>query len=108
MAKTQEAHGNKRESDANGTGGFYHIEIKSLAEFKRFRAQDVGKKGGIERVGGQRSDGTWETVKWLVGKEMAHIEDGRLIADHNDAQELFDRLETVPRHIELDRFNAKV
>ena len=74
---------------------------------KRFRTQDVGEKGGLERVGGQRKDGSWDTVKWLVSKEMAHIEKGKLVADHKDAKELFDALDSVPKHIEGDVFEAK-
>lgn len=92
---------------ATGGGGFYHIEVRPKEEYKRFRARQVGEKAGIERVGGQREDGVWETVKWLVGKELAHVENGRLVADHRDAKELFDRLDSAPKHIEGNRFEAK-
>ena len=40
-------------------------------------------------------------------KEMAHPEKGNLIPDHKDAEELFEKLEVVPKHIEGDRFEAK-
>ena len=108
MAKTEKSNGNEREKPgAAGEGRFYHIEIQSPEEFKTFRTQDVGEKGGLERVGGQRKDGSWDTVKWLVSKEMAHIEKSRLVADHKDAKELFDTLDSVPKHIEGDIFEAK-
>ncbi len=108
MANTEKSNGNKSEkSEAVGENGFYHIEIKSPEEFKRFRTQGVGEKSGIERVGGQRNDGTWETVKWIIGKKMAHIENGKLIADHNETQKLFDDLDAAPKLIEDDRFEAK-
>ena len=98
----------ERESPgATGEGEFYHIEILPKQEFKTFRTQDVGKKGGIERVGGQRENGSWDTVKWLVSKKMAHIENGTLVADHPDAQELFDELKSVPKQIKGDIFKAK-
>ncbi len=107
MAKTKNANGNEREKPgAAGEGGFYHIEVKSPEEFKRFRTQDFSKKGGIERVGGQREDGYWETVKWLIAKGLAHIEDGELIADDKEVHELFDKLDAVPKQIEGDRFEA--
>lgn len=100
--------GKERKTPGSGGGGdFYHIEIRPKEEFVVFRTQDVGKKNGIERVGGQRENGSWETVKWLVSKEMAHLENGTLVADHPDAKELFDELGAEPRHIEGDRFEAK-
>jgi len=67
----------------------------------------VGKKNGIERVGGQRENGSWDTVKWLVSKEMAHVENGKLVPDHKDAKELFDELGSQPKHIKGDIFKAK-
>ncbi len=88
-------------------GEFFHIEIRSQKEFKAFRVQNIGKNSGIERVGGQSENGSWKTVKWLVSKELAHIENGKLVADHSDARELFDQLEVVPNHLRGDRFDAK-
>lgn len=86
---------------------FYYIEVKPKEEYKTFRTQDVGKPDRIERVAGQRADGVWETVKWLVNKRLAHIENGTLVADERDAQELFDNFDAAPRHIEGNRFEAK-
>ena len=109
MAENEKSNGDKREKPgACGTGEFYHIEVRPKQEFKTFRTQDVGGKGGIERVGGQRENGDWDTVKWLVSKDMAHVENGKLVADHEDARELFDELKVVPKYIEGDRFEAKV
>ena len=108
MAKGEKSNGDKREKPgAGGTGEFYHIEVKPQQEFKTFRTQDVGGKGGIERVGGQRENGSWDTVKWLVSKEMAHVENDKLIADDKDAKELFEKLNSVPKHVEGDIFEAK-
>lgn len=88
-------------------GGFYYIEVRPKAVYKNFRAHCTDEKDGIERVAGQREDGTWETVTWLVSKEMAHIENGRLVADHPNAKELFDKLGAEPKQIEDNRFEAK-
>jgi hypothetical protein len=85
---------------------FYYIEVKSKTEYKTFRVYDVDENGGIERVDGQREDGTWETVKWLVNKKRAHVENGKLIADHPRAKELFEKLETEPIQIEGKLFKA--
>lgn len=93
---------------AKKQGEFYYIEIRPIAEYKTFRTlKNTGEKDGIERVGGQREDGSWETVKWLVNKVMAHVEKGKLVADHSDAKELFDKLDAEPKHIEGNRFEAK-
>jgi hypothetical protein len=45
-----------------GGGQFFHIEVAPTRRFVVFRYQDVGKKGGVERIAGQRQDGTWETA----------------------------------------------
>src|SRR6185295_14374887 len=64
----------------NGNGEFFHVVVRPKAEFSSFRTQDVGKPGGIERVAGQRANGSWSTQKWLISKTMAHVEDGELFA----------------------------
>jgi len=69
--------------------------------------RNADEKSGIERVVGQRADGIWDTVKWLVSTAMAHVENGRLVADHTNAKELFDRLDSEPKHIEGNRFEAQ-
>jgi hypothetical protein len=92
---------------ATGEGEYYHIQIRPTDEFTTFRTQDVGEKGGIERVAGQRSDGSWETQEWLVNKDLAHVEQGRLIPDSQDAQDVLKDLGSTPEHIEGDRFQAK-
>ena len=117
MAAVQEAgRGKKRSSStrprrakpgATGEGEFFHIEVRPRREFTTFHTQDVGKKGGIERVAGKRSSGSWDTQKWLIGKEHAHLEHGRLIADSVDARHVFDELGSGLTHISGDRFRAK-
>lgn len=87
--------------------GFYHIEVRSQREFKRFRVKSVGQDCGIERVGGQLENGVWNTVKWLVSKKLARVENDTLVTDAFGVQELFDRLESQPKHIKGDFFEAK-
>jgi len=67
----------------------------------------VGEKGGIERVAGRRSSGSWDDQKWLISKELAHVEDDKLIPDTADAREVLDALGSKPVHIQGDRFKAK-
>lgn len=86
---------------------FYYIEVRSKENYKTFRTHAAAGEEGIERVSGQREDGSWDTVKWLVSKEMAHVEGDTLIADHPAAKELFDKLGAAPKLIENNHFEAK-
>jgi hypothetical protein len=97
----------RKKPGSQGKGDYYHVGVQATAGFEIFRTQDVGDPGHIQRVAGQRSDGSWETVKWLIGKEDAHIEAGKLIPDSRDAEKLLDELGAVPTHIKGDIFEAK-
>ena len=92
---------------ARGGGQFSHIEVRPRREFKSFRTQDVGRKGGIERVAGRRSTGSWDTQKWLISKDDAHREGRRLVADSADARKVLEELGAAPTHLKGDRFKAK-
>ena len=63
---------------STGQGHFYHIEVRPKSEFTSFRNQDVGKKGGLERLAGRRSSGSWATVTWLIEKTKAKVVNGHL------------------------------
>jgi hypothetical protein len=99
--------GKRAKPGSRGGGEFFHIEVRPRSEFKTFRTQDVGHSGGIERVAGKRGSGSWDTQKWLIGKDQAHIENGRLVADSADARHVLDTLGAAPTHVEADRFRAK-
>lgn len=58
---------------ASGKGHFYRIMVRPKDEFVSFRVQDVGKRGGLERLAGRRSSGSWDTVSWLVSKDAARV-----------------------------------
>jgi hypothetical protein len=92
---------------STGEGEYYHIEVRPKDEFVSFRTHDIGEKGGIQRVGGKRSSGSWDDQKWLISKEHAHIENGKLVPDTQDAREALERLGSKPVHIRGDRFKAK-
>lgn len=92
---------------SGGTGNYYHIELRSGDDFETFRTQDVGDPGHLQRVGGKRAGGGWSTVKWLVSKEDAHVEDGKLVGDTQEAKDLIRKLRSRPVHIRGDRFQAK-
>jgi hypothetical protein len=88
-------------------GKYYHIEVRPKGEFTTYRTQDVGDPGHIQRVAGKRSSGSWATVKWLIGKEDAHVEDGKLVPDTKDARDVVKQLGSQPIHLSGDRFEAK-
>jgi hypothetical protein len=98
--------GRARKKPGAGGGEFFHIEVRPKTEFKTFRTQDVGKRGGIERVAGKRASGSWSTQKWLIGKEHAHIEGRKLVADTADARKVLSILGSQPVRIRADRFKA--
>ncbi len=101
------AHRRRAKPGAKGGGRFFHIEVRPSNEFVAFRVQDVGEPGGVERVAGQRANGSWDTAKWLIEKTHAHIEDGRLVPDSAEARKMFKSLGSAPVHVEGDRFKAK-
>lgn len=92
---------------ARGHGNFFHIQVRPRTEFVTFRNQDVGARGGIERVAGQRANGSWDTQKWLIGKNEAHIDGAKLVADSVAAEKVLSQLDSTPRHLGGDRFIAK-
>ena len=92
---------------STGKGDYYHIEVRPKTGFVTFRTQDVGARGHIQRVTGQRETGSWATVKWLIGKEDAHMSGGKLIPDTKAAKDLLNTLGTQPVHKSGDRFDAK-
>ena len=97
---------NRAKPGATGRGEYYHIEVRPKSEFSLFRTQDVGARGGIQRVAGKRGSGSWDTQKWLIGKDEAHIEGGRLVPDTREAREVLKTLGSEPARISGDRFRA--
>ncbi len=103
-----QSHSSKRaKPGSRGGGRFFHIEVRPSRQFIRFRVQDVGGPGGVERVAGQRATGSWDTAKWLVEKSHAHIENGQLVPDSAEAKKLITSLGSLPRHVVGDRFRAE-
>ena len=80
--------------------------VRPKSQFARFRVQDVGARGGVERIAGQRGSGTWDTVKWLVEKTHAHVHGGALVADSAEARKLLRSLGSRPVQVSGDRFRA--
>jgi hypothetical protein len=97
----------RKKPGTTGEGNYYHVEVRPKDEFTAFRTQDVGDGGHLQRVAGKRSSGSWATVKWLIGKEDAHVEGGKLVPDTRDAKDLIKKLGSEPIRKRGDLFEAK-
>ncbi len=100
------AHRTRAKPGAGGGGRFFHVEVRPPRKFIRFRVQVLGRTGGIERVAGQRASGGWDTQKWLISKDKAHVENGMLVPDAADVRELLTSLGSPARQVVGDRFEA--
>lgn len=98
--------GRRRKRPGAGGGRYYRVEVRPKSEFVSFRTQDVGRKGHIQRIAGRRSSGSWATVTWLIAKEDAHVDGGRLVPDTSAARQLIDQLGSRPVRTQGDRFRA--
>jgi hypothetical protein len=90
-----------------GQGNYYHVAVRNKRDFITFRTQDVGEPGHIQRVAGKRSSGSWDTVKWLISKDDAHLEAGKLIPDTQEAKQVLKTLGSRPTQRKGDTFEAK-
>ena len=106
-ARAQPAGRGRAKPGARSGDRFYRIEVAPARRFIAFRYHDVGKKGGVERIAGQRPDGTWGTAGWLISKDMAHVERRRLVPDTVDARKVLSALGASLRRVRGDRFQAK-
>lgn len=97
----------RKKPGTTGEGNFFHIAVRPKTEFVTFRNQDAGEPGHIERVAGKRSSGSWDTVKWLISKDDAHVARGKLVADSPEAKEVLEELGSTPVHVKGDMFKAK-
>jgi len=97
----------RRKPGSSGKGNYYHVEVLPKTGFVSFRTQDVGDPGHVQRVAGKRASGSWSTIKWLIGKEDAHMSGDRLVPDSKDAKDVIKKLGSQPVHLSGDRFKAK-
>jgi hypothetical protein len=104
--KSTKSSSGRKKPGSGGQGNYYHVEVRDGSDFETFRTQDVGDPGHLQRVGGKRPSGSWTTVKWLISKEDAHVEDGKLVGDTREAKDLIKKLGSQPVQLSGDRFQA--
>jgi hypothetical protein len=97
----------RRKPGSTGAGEYYHIEVLPRTDFVTFRTQEVGRRGHIQRVAGQRPSGYWSTVKWMIDKNEAHVQDNKLVADTPAAKEVIEQLGSEPVRMLGDLFKAR-
>lgn len=102
---TNKQRGRKRPG-STGRGKFYRIEVRPKSEFKTFRVQDVGRRGGLERLAGKRSSGSWDTVSWLVSKKDARVKNGHLMITNPKAKSVLKSISGHIYHVKGDIFKA--
>jgi hypothetical protein len=90
-----------------GAGEYYHIEVLPRTDFVNFQTQAVGRRGHIQRVAGQRSSGYWSTVKWMIDKSDAHVQDNKLVPDTPAAKNVMEQLGSEPVRKLGDLFKAR-
>lgn len=96
MANKNENSGDKRKKRAKpgtkGGGEYFRVVLRPKTQFTVFRYHDVGDPGKILRLAGKKADGSWDDQAWLIDKDMARIENGKLVSDEPDVVKL---LETI-------------
>lgn len=97
----------RRKPGSTGKGEYYHIEVLPKSDFISFQTQDVGRRGHIQRVAGQRASGYWSTVKWLIDKDEAHVQDNKLVPDTKAARDVLEQLGSEPVRMLGDLFKAR-
>lgn len=96
----------RKKPGTTGKGRFYRIEIRPKGDFVSFRVQDVGGKGGLERLAGRRASGSWATVSWLVSKDHARVSGGKLVITHAKDKQILKQLRGPITHVKGDIFHA--
>jgi hypothetical protein len=100
--------GRKRQKPGTvGEGEYYRIRVRPKKDFVTFRTQKLGGEGDIRRVAGKHSSGSWDTQTWLISKEAAHVEHGKLVPDTEGVRGVLEKLGSAPRHVKGDVFEAK-
>lgn len=90
-----------------GKGRYYRVVVRPKSSFKSFRVQDVGGRGGVERLAGKRKDGSWDTQAWLIPKSHAHVSSGVLVGNTAKVKNILSKLSSKARRVKADVFHAK-
>lgn len=96
----------RKKPGTTGKGKFFRVELRPKGQFKTFRVQDVGEKGGLERLAGKRASGSWDTVTWLVSKEDASVDSHGHLKIRGKAASVLKQIKGRIVHVKGDVFRA--
>lgn len=98
--------GRTRKKPGAGGGKFFRIDIRPKTQFSTYRTQDVGRKGGLERIAGKRPSGSWDTITWLISKDDAHLSGNNLVIDDPKIKSFLKQIRGDIVHKKGDVFKA--
>lgn len=106
--KTRQTDGVSRKKPGMGNDGdYYRVIIRPKSEFDLFRTHDVGRVGHTQRIAGKRSSGSWATHSWLIHKDDAFVEDGKLKSKESKIKNILGRLRGPIKKYKGNIFHAK-
>ena len=107
MSKRRKSSKRRAKPGTRGKGRYYRVVLRPKSGFSSFRVQDVGGRGGAERLAGKRANGTWDTQAWLIPKSQAHVSGGKLAGNTAKIKSILSKLGSSPRRVKADVFRAK-
>lgn len=112
MSKRQRKHrrtdGVSRKKPGMGNDGdYYRVIIRPKSEFAMFRTHDVGRVGHSQRIAGKRSSGSWATHSWLIHKDDAFVESGKLKSKKSKIKNILGKLRGPIKKHKGNIFHAK-
>jgi hypothetical protein len=103
---TPEGQGRTSQSEHESAGSFFRITVRPKEQYVSFRNYNVDGSSGLIRVAGRKRSGTWDTHAWLLSKDSAHQEDDYLLAETEEARNLFSGFSDYPTRVAGDEYEA--
>jgi hypothetical protein len=97
----------RKKPGMGNAGDYYRVIIRPKSEFVTFRTHDVGRKGHTQRIAGKRSSGSWATHSWLIHKDDAFVESGKLQSKKSKIKDVLNRLRGPIKKYKGNIFRAK-
>ena len=69
-------------------GQYFIIIIRPRDEFVKFKSDPVSGEGMLQQIHGQNSKKQWSTQSWLISKEGATVNKGKLVSTSHHVSKL--------------------
>jgi len=86
--------------------GYFRIITRPRQRFAAFCGQDVAEPSIVQRLTERGPTPGDKTQTWLLSKEMAHVEKGRIVPDTKEAADLLATFGREPVHRTDDLFEV--